>query len=379
VSRIYLSAPDVGEREREMLLAAFDSGWIAPLGPSVDEFEHAFAAFLGVDDALALSSGTAGLHLALVLLDVQPGDDVIVPTLTFVATANVVRYLGAQPCFLDADEASWNLAPALLEEELAARADQGRLPAAVIGVDLYGQCADWARITEVCARYEVPTVDDAAEALGATCCGQPAGTHADVSTFSFNGNKIATTSGGGMLTARRPELVAHARKLATHAREPTVHYEHTELGYNYRLSNLLGALGVAQLERLPEMLARRRAINRLYREALGDLPGVKFMPVAPYGEPTHWLTVVTIDEVAFGATRDEIVRVLDAEDIEARPTWKPMHLQPLYADAPTRGGAVAARIFETGLCLPSGSVLSDADVARAIDAFKAVSVRHAHA
>lgn len=372
MSRIYLSSPDVTEREREALLAAFDSGWIAPLGPSVDQFEAEFARFLGVDDAVALSSGTAALHLALVLLGVGPGAEVIMPTLTFVATANVVRYVGAAPCFVDSDEDTWNLDPALLEEELVERDRLGRLPAAVIGVDLYGQCADWARITDVCARFGVPTIGDAAEALGATCCGQPAGTHADVSIFSFNGNKIMTTSGGGMLVAKDDRLVEWARKLSTQAREPFVHYEHTEIGYNYRLSNLLAALGAAQLARLPKMLERRRAINHRYREQLGTLPGVDFMPVAPYGEPNNWLTVITIDEGAFGAGRDAIVAHLEEQDIEARPTWKPMHLQPLYADAPVRGGDVAARIFRTGLCLPSGSVLSDADVARVTDALQAV-------
>lgn len=366
MARIHLSPPDVGEEERELLLAAFDSNWIAPLGPYVDRFEEEFAAFHGVPDAVALSSGTAALHLALLLLGVGPGDDVIVPTLTFVATANAVRYVGAQPVFVDSEETSWNLDPELLDEELAERARRGHLPRAVIGVDLYGQCADWPRITAVCARYDVATIEDAAEALGATCCGKPAGTLADIGTFSFNGNKTVTTSGGGMLVSHRRQWTTRARHLATQAREPFPHYEHTELGFNYRLSNLLGGLGLAQLRRLPGMTARRREINRRYREALGDLPGVAFMPIGAFGEPSAWLTVLTVDERALGASRDHIAGHLDTLDIEARPAWKPMHLQPLYAGCDLRGGAVAEGVFRTGLCLPSGSTLTDDDLARVV-------------
>jgi len=370
--RIYLSPPDVGDLERQLVMAAIDSDWIAPLGPYVDSFEDEFARVLGIPDAVALSSGTAALHLALLVLGVGPGDEVVVPTLTFVATANAVRYTGAQPVFVDSDDTSWNLDPDLLEEELEERASRGRLPAAVIGVDLYGQCADWERIVEVCARFEIPTIDDAAEALGATCYGKPAGTHADVGTFSFNGNKIITTSGGGMLVAREREPVEHARRLGTQARDPFPHYEHTELGFNYRLSNLLAALGLAQLQRLPDMVRRRREVNACYQAALHDVPGLEFMPVAPFGEPSFWLTVVTIDEQEFGAAPDDVRRQLARQQIEVRPAWKPMHLQPLYADSPMRGGAVAERIFRTGLCLPSGIGLSGDDFARVVDGVRAV-------
>lgn len=377
MDRIYLSAPDVGETERELLLAAFDSGWIAPLGPAVDDFEHEFAQYLGASDAVALSSGTAALHLALLLLGVEPGDEVVVPTLTFVATPNAVRYVEAEPIFLDAEASSWNVDPDLLDELLSERAHRGRLPAMVIGVDLYGQCADWPRIVEICGRYGVPTIEDAAEALGATCCGKPAGTLADAGTFSFNGNKIVTTSGGGMLVAADPNLGPRARHLATQARDPFVHYEHSELGFNYRLSNLLAGVGVGQLRRLPEMIRRRREINRQYRDELADLPGLAFMPVAPYGESTCWLTVVTVDEQEFGASRDDIVEHLARNAIEARPTWKPMHLQPLYAEAEMRGGGVAEHVFRTGLCLPSGSGLSTKDLARVMEALHQVcGARH---
>jgi pyridoxal phosphate-dependent aminotransferase EpsN len=368
VDRIYLSPPDVGELEREYVLAAIDSGWVAPLGPSVDAFEDEFARMLGVSGAVAVSSGTAALHLALLVLGVGPGDQVVVPTMTFVATANAVRYVGAEPVFVDSETVSWNLDPALVADELGDRARRGRLPAAVIGVDLYGQCADWARITDTCTRFGVPTIEDAAEALGASCSGKPAGSLGDIGTFSFNGNKVITTSGGGMLTAAHHDWVQHARRLATQARDPLLHYEHSELGFNYRLSNLLAALGLAQLGRLPEMVRRRRAINAHYRAALGSTPGIEFMPVAPHGEPSCWLTVVTIDPTEFGASSDELCRRLGVENIEARPAWKPMHLQPLYAGYGVRGGAVSERVFRTGLCLPSGSSMTDADVDRVVNA-----------
>lgn len=371
MSRIYLSPPDVGPAERAMLLDAFDSNWIAPVGPHVDAFEAEFAALVGVDDALALTSGTAGLHLSLAVLGVGPGDDVIVPTLTFAATAFAPVYLGARPCFVDSDPATWNLDPGLLEEELATRARRGRLPAAVIAVDLYGQCADYDAIASLCTRHDVPLVEDAAEALGATYRGRPAGTLGHVGVYSFNGNKIVTTSGGGMLVAQDPKLTERARLLAGQAREPLLHYEHTQIGYAYRMSNLLAALGRAQLRDLPAKVARRRAVKRRYRAGLGDLPGLGFMPDADFGEPNNWLTVITLDD-GLAATPAEICERLEALEIEARPAWKPLHLQPVFQDAPVRGGAVAERIYRTGVCLPSGSAMSDADVDRVIDAVRAL-------
>jgi dTDP-4-amino-4,6-dideoxygalactose transaminase len=373
MAHVYLSPPDVGPTERAMLLEAFDSGWIAPAGPDLAAFEQELAAAVGVPHAVALSSGTAGLHLALELLGVGPGDEVLVPTLTFVATANAVTYRGATPVLVDAEEASWCLDPALVADELERRAARGALPAAVISVDLYGQCADYPRLTEACERFGVPLVEDAAEALGATCGERAAGSFGRAAVFSFNGNKIITTGGGGMLVSHDRDLVERARFLATQARDPAPHYEHSVTGYNYRLSNLLAAVGRAQLRSLPDKVARRTAVNRRYREALGDLPGIGFMPDAPWGVPTHWLTVVTFDPDVSRATPDELRRALEAADIEARPAWKPMHLQPLFRDAPVVGGKVAARIFATGLCLPSGSSLTDADQERVVEVVRRVA------
>jgi dTDP-4-amino-4,6-dideoxygalactose transaminase len=362
VSRIYLSPPDVGDAERAALLRAFDSNWIAPLGPEVDAFEAEFATYLGTDNAVALSSGTAALHLALLLLGVGPGDEVIVPTLTFASSAFAVHYVGAEPVFVDSDAGTWNLDPGLLEEELDERAADGRLPAAVIAVDLYGQTADYAPIAAACARHKVPIIEDAAEALGATYHHQPAGTFGAFGVFSFNGNKVMTTSGGGMLVARDSARADRARNLAAQAREKALHYEHREIGFNYRMSNLLAALGRAQLAGLGIKVARRREIKAQYRAAFADVPGIGFMPDAPFGEPTNWLTVITLGGPLAHVSPAQICAHLETLDIEARPAWKPMHLQPVFRDRPVRGGGVAERIFATGLCLPSGSSMSDAEV-----------------
>ncbi len=364
--RLYLSPPDVGDDERALLLDAFDSNWIAPLGPHVDAFEREFADAVGVPAAAALSSGTAALHLALVMLGVGPGDEVVVPTLTFVATANAVHYAGARPVFVDSDEATWNLDPRLLDELLTERFAAGRLPAAVVTVDLYGQCADYAPIVASCEWFGVPVIEDAAEALGATHRDRCAGSFGVMGVFSFNGNKVITTSGGGMLVSHDPSYAARARHLSTQARDPAPHYEHSEIGFNYRMSNLLAALGRGQLRSLPAKVARRRAVKQRYRDAFAGVDGIGFMPDAPDGEPTNWLTVVTIDADRFGASPDELRERLERENIEARPAWKPMHLQPLWAGAEVRGGAVAERIFATGLCLPSGSSMTDDDVDRVV-------------
>jgi pyridoxal phosphate-dependent aminotransferase EpsN len=367
VSRLYLSPPDVGEVERKLLLDAFDSNWIAPLGPHVDAFEKEFADYVGVGHAAALSSGTAALHLALLMLGVGPGDDVLVPTLTFVACPNVVSYVGARPVFVDSDEATWNLDPALVAEELDERARDGRLPAAVLGVDLYGQCADWDPILAACAQHGVPVVEDAAEALGATYRNRHAGSFGKFAAFSLNGNKIITTSGGGMLVTDDGELAERARFLSTQARDTAPYYEHSELGFNYRLSNLLAAVGRGQLQSLPAKVEHRRAVNAAYREAFADVPGIGFMPNAAGGEPSNWLTVATVDEREFGASPEAIRVHLESLDIEARHSWKPMHLQPLYAGYPRRGGQVAEAIFRTGLCLPSGSAMTESDIARVVE------------
>lgn len=368
---IHLSPPDVGAREREMLVAAFDSGWIAPAGGDVDAFEAEVAACVGVGGGAALCSGTAALHLALRLVGVEAGDEVVTSTLTFAATANAIRYRGAHPVFVDVDAATWQMDPALVAEALASRAAAGRLPAAVVTVDLYGQCADADAIAEVCAAYDVPVIEDAAEALGATYKGRRAGALGRVGVLSFNGNKIITTSGGGMLVCDDTGLVDRARFLATQARDPAAHYQHSTVGYNYRLSNLLAAVGRAQLAGLADKVAARRAVNARYRDGLGDLAGVGFMAAAAYGTPTWWLTCVTLDAEAFGATPAAVREALAADDIEARPVWKPLHQQPVFADCDTVGGEVADGLFARGLCLPSGSNLTAADQDRVIDIVRA--------
>jgi len=356
--RIFLSPPHIGLEERAIILDALDSNWIAPLGPHVDAFEHDMATFLGIEHAVALSSGTAALHLSLLLLKVASTDEVLVSDLTFAATANAIRYVGAQPVFVDSERHSWNMDPELLEESLASRARRGRRPAAVIVVDIYGQTADFGRIVDVCNRHDVALIEDAAEALGATSQGRAAGTHGLMGTLSFNGNKIITTSGGGMLVTGRADFAARARHLATQARLDEPHYEHAEVGYNYRLSNLLAAVGRAQLRKLEERVSARRRINSRYREQLSRLPGLQFMPEAPWGRSTCWLTCVVIDPAVAGADREAVRRALQTDGIEARPLWKPMHMQPAFRDYACVGGAVASDLFARGLCLPSGSSLS---------------------
>lgn len=355
----------MGEEERALLMEAFDSNWIAPLGPHVDAFEREFAQQVGAREAAALSSGTAALHLALVLLGVGPGDEVLVSDLTFAASANAVRYTGATPVFIDADATTWTLDPELLAEAIAERVRRGRRPKAVIVVDLYGQCADYDRIAEACAHYDVPVVQDAAEALGATYKGRPAGTQGVLAAFSFNGNKIVTTSGGGMLTSDRGEWVSAARQLASQARDPAPHYEHSKVGYNYRLSNLLAAVGRGQLRVLEQRVRARRANYEFYARALGGRPGWAFMPEAGYGRATRWLTCALIDP-ASGVDREALRLALEREDIEARPVWKPMHLQPVFTGCEVYGGAFGRRCFETGICLPSGSSLTEPDRARVV-------------
>lgn len=362
--RLYLSPPHVGQEERRLLLAAFDSNWIAPLGPHVDAFEQEFAATVGVGHAVALASGSAGLDLALRVVGVRSGDTVLVSTLTFAASAFAVCHQGAVPTFVDAEARSWNMDPARLEEAIEGETRAGRRLSAVVCVDLYGQCADYAAIQAICRRHGLPLVQDSAEALGARFNGVPAGGQGDIAVFSFNGNKIITTSGGGMLVSRRKEWVDKARLWAAQAREPAPHYEHREVGHNFRMSNLLAAIGRGQLRSLEAKVARRRELNRLYRQWLGRLPGIEFMPVAGWGEPNYWLTCITVDPVRFGADREAIRLALEAQNIEARPLWKPMHLQPVFAGNRIYGGAVAERLFAIGLCLPSGSAMTDEDVER---------------
>lgn len=370
--RIYLSPPHMGPRERELLLDAFDSNWVAPLGPHVDAFEREFADTVGVPHAVALSSGTAGLHLALLLVGVRAGDEVITSTLTFAATANAITYVGARPVFVDSDLTSWNMDPELLRLELRDCAARGKLPAAVVVVDLYGQCADHAAISAICAEYDIPIIEDAAEALGATYNGSKAGSFGSIGVFSFNGNKIITTAGGGMLVSKKKEWVDKARFLSTQARDPAPHYQHSTIGFNYRMSNLLAAVGRGQLQVLEQRVDARRRIYARYREEL-SMPGIEFMPEAAYGRSTRWLTCVQIDAKQFGATTEEIRLALDAQNIEARPVWKPMHLQPVFAGCRARGGDVAKALFDRGLCLPSGSALSVSEQTRVVETVRSLA------
>jgi len=366
MSRVYLSPPHLTGREAELVADAIASNWIAPLGPHVDAFEAELAAVAGVEHAVALSSGTAALHLALVVLGIGAGDEVACSGFTFAASANAVTYSGATPFFVDATDATWTIDPELLDRAIASRRKVGARVRAVIAVDLYGQCCDYDALHEVCAQHEVVLVQDAAESLGATYRGAPAGGQGAVAAFSFNGNKIITTSGGGMLVSDRREWVERARKLSTQAREPVAHYEHVEVGFNYRMSNLLAALGRAQLETLGERVAARRRIRERYRDLLDGVPGISFMPEAPYGTTNAWLTCIVVDPKTFGADRETVRLALEAEDIEARPLWKPMHLQPVFASNVSFGGDVSGRLFERGLCLPSGSSLTDEDQDRVV-------------
>ncbi|MGA7226700.1 MAG: aminotransferase class I/II-fold pyridoxal phosphate-dependent enzyme [Acidimicrobiia bacterium] len=362
MTRIYLSPPDVGEHDRQAIMRALDGGWVAPLGPEVDAFENELADRTGRAHGVALSSGTAALHLSLLLAGVGAGDRVLVSSLTFAATANAIRYVGADPVFVDSSPVSWNMDPDLLAQAL----EQGSYAACVV-VDIYGQPADYDRIAALCADAGVPLIEDAAEALGATYRGNPAGAFGVAAALSFNGNKVITTSGGGALVTDDGEWAAKARWLATQARDPAPHYQHSTIGYNYRLSNLLAALGRAQLSDLERRVKERRANNVFYRDALSGLPGVEFMPEAPGCHSTFWLTVLTIDPAVAGVDREMVRLHLEELDIEARPVWKPMHLQPVFSACESFGGDLSKRLFDHGLCLPSGSSLTADDRQRVAD------------
>lgn len=372
--RIYLSPPHLGDEELALVTEAFRTNWIAPLGPHVDAFEREVAAYVGASHAVALSSGTAALHLALLSLGIGSGDTVWVSSLTFAASAFPINYVGATPVFVDSERATWNMDPVLLAEALDDAAMRETLPRAVVVVHLYGQCADMDPIVEACARHGVLLIEDAAEALGARYKGRAAGTFGDVGFYSFNGNKIITTSGGGMLVTPHDDVAARVRQLATQAREPVPHYEHTRIGYNYRLSNVLAGIGRGQLRVLEDRVAARRAVFERYVDALGDLPGLTFMPEATFGSEqsraNRWLSVVLIDRVAFGADPETIRLALEAENIEARPVWKPMHQQPVYRRFDAIGGALADELFEHGLCLPSGSSLTTEQQERVVAAIR---------
>ncbi|TVP54488.1 MAG: pyridoxal phosphate-dependent aminotransferase [Gemmatimonadales bacterium] len=368
---IPLSVPHLTGHETEALERAVSTNWIASVGPEVDQFEEEFAEKLSVSRALATTSGTAAIHLALRVLGVGPGDDVLVSTFTFCASVNPILYLGATPVFVDAEERSWNMEPALLEEELDRRGREGRLPAAVVVVHIYGQPADMTPILRACRRWSVPIVEDAAEALGAEHRSpegtrQAAGTLGDLGIFSFDGSKMITTSMGGMLVSDRSELIDHARKLARQAREPVAHYQHEEIGYNYRMSNLLAGVGRVQLRVLDRRVEQRRNVFNRYRTLLEDTMGLTFQPEAPWSMHARWLTCVLLSPEVIGGGPEAVRMHLHEHGIETRPVWKPMHRQPVYERLGLTSvrGDVADRLYETGLCLPSSSSLTDEEITR---------------
>lgn len=363
--RIYMSSPDVGELERKYVDAALRSGWVAPLGPEVDKFEQEIAERIGRKHAVALSSGTAGLHLGLMALGVKPGDVVITATMTFAATANAIVYTGAEPFFVDSDKESGNMDPELLDEALTLLKEQGKNVAAVIPVDLLGRVADYPAIQAVVDKHEesfghkIPVLADAAESLGASLNGTPAGAFGEAAIFSFNGNKIMTTSGGGMLVTDDKDIAEQVRYLATQARQPVVHYEHTDIGYNYRLSNILAALGRAQLSRLDGMIDRRKQVRDMYRGLFKDVEGVEIFQGVDDEEDNHWLTAILVDEAKTGWSPQDLSAALAEQNMESRPLWKPMHLQPVFNSARAVVNGNSQHLFEMGLTLPSGSALTE--------------------
>lgn len=372
MSRILLSSPDVGDREHEFVLRALASGWVAPAGPDLEAFEREVAERVGVEHAVALASGTAALHLALVSWGVGPGDVVPVSTLTFAATINAIRYVGAEPFLVDSEAKSGNISPSLLDEALTHLSATGRRIPVVIPVDLFGKCVDYAAVSQITEQHGARLLADAAESLGATRSGRAAGSWGSASALSFNGNKIVTTSGGGMLLTHDGDLAAHVRKLSTQAREPVLHYEHTEVGYNYRLSNILAALGRAQLSRLDDMMKRRRLWRERYRALFASRPGVRILGGDNDSEDNCWLTAVVIDAERSSCSAEGLRLALDAEGIETRPVWMPMHLQPVFQGVQGRLDGTAEQIFREGLVLPSGSSLSDEQFSRVESAIDTV-------
>lgn len=359
--------------EMNYVLDAFDSNWIAPLGPHVDAFEKEVADYVQAKGALALSSGTAALHLALKLLDVKERDIVFCSTLTFVGSANPILYLGAHPVFIDSEPNSWNICPKSLEKAFVSMEKKGRLPKAVIITNLYGQSADMDPLIDICNSYDVPIIEDAAESLGATYKNKASGTFGKFGVFSFNGNKIITTSGGGMLVSDDLEALEKARYYATQSRDPAIHYQHSSIGYNYRLSNILAAIGRAQLKVLDKRIQERRNVFLKYCEELSGEKGITFMPEIKNGYSTRWLTALTLDEDLAGIHSKNMIDIMLKNNIEVRPVWKPMHLQPLFNQCEFfsyEEKSVSEHLFANGICLPSGSNLTEHDQKKVITCFK---------
>lgn len=362
--RIFLCAPHMSGLELEFVRGAFESNYIAPLGPMVDAFEMEFAKLIGTSSALALSNETAAMHLALLEAGVKPDDEVLVSTLIFVGSVNPILLVGAVPSFIDINEASWNIDLNLLSKELDKRSKCGNLPKALITNDIYGLCVDLKKVRKICEPYNIAIISDSTESVGSFYDNKHAGVEADIAIYSFNGNKIITTSGGAILSANKPDMVEHARYLSQVARDPAPHYEHSEIGYSYRMSNVLAAIGRGQLRILDERLKKKRFIYEQYKKQLSNIAGISFMPEIPNKRVNHWITVIMVDPIIYGASREDIRLALQGENIESRPIWKPMHLQPVFNGVKVCGGAVAEYLFEKGLCLPSGTQMTQKDIER---------------
>jgi dTDP-4-amino-4,6-dideoxygalactose transaminase len=361
----------MGGEELNFIKESFATNWIAPLGPHVNQFEHDLQEFTGAGHAAALSSGTAALHLALIMLGVGPGDEVLCQSFTFSASANPIAYQGATPVFIDSELTTWNMSPELLEHAIKERVTKGKKPKAIIVVHLYGMPAQIEKIMSIADQYEIPVIEDAAEALGSTINGRAAGTFGLMGILSFNGNKIITTSGGGALISDNKEFIDQARFLATQARDTAPHYQHSQIGYNYRMSNICAGIGCGQMQVLPQRVAQRRAVYEYYVKNLSDLPGLKFLSESENDFSNRWLTTITLDPEKAGGIDREILRTsLETENIESRPLWKPMHLQPVFKNSLSYTDGTSEKLFNTGLCLPSGSNLSEQDLARVVNNIK---------
>ncbi|MDZ5470435.1 aminotransferase class I/II-fold pyridoxal phosphate-dependent enzyme [Bacillus sp. 31A1R] len=373
-TRIHLSIPHMSGKEQKYIKEAFETNWIAPLGPNVEMFEKGIASYVGVEDAVAVSSGTAAIHLALELLNVKRGDKVFCSTLTFVASANPILYQGAEPVFIDSESDTWNMSPIALERALENAVKEGVLPKAIIVVHLYGQSAKMEEIMAICNKYKIPIIEDSAESLGSLYKGKPSGTLGEFGIYSFNGNKIITTSGGGMIVSNNKDALKKARFLATQARDSAPHYQHSSMGYNYRLSNILAGVGRGQLEVLDKRISARRKIFNIYKEELSGLPGVSFMKELENTFSNRWLTTFTIDPEFTPLTSQDLIKSLDNENIEARPVWKPLHLQPLFQQCNyfphNDKESISDKLFNAGVCLPSSSNLDYESQKRVIQCIK---------
>jgi dTDP-4-amino-4,6-dideoxygalactose transaminase len=372
-NKIWLSSPHMGGTEQKYVNEAFDTNWIAPLGPHVDGFENDLAKYTNSKFAAALSSGTAAIHLALIMLGVKPGDEIICQSMTFSASANPIAYVGATPVFVDSEKTTWNMCPESLKEAIKDRISKGKKPKAIIPVHLYGMPAQMDKIMAIANEYEIPVIEDAAEALGSKIGNQAAGTFGLMGVLSFNGNKIITTSGGGALISENEDYVKKSRFLATQARDAAPHYQHSEIGYNYRMSNVCAAIGRGQMEVLDEHIQLRRNNFESYKLFFREVEGITVLEEPKGSFSNRWLSTILVDpSKANGVTREDIRLALEKDNVESRPLWKPMHLQPVFEGAPFYGTGVAEELFNNGLCLPSGSNLAKADLESVITGIKSL-------